>query len=88
MCAKSLYSCPTICDPLDWDYLCPWNSPGKNTGVVAMPSFRKIFPTQGLSLHLLHWQATFLPLVTLGGDYILKSLTLKRGNENENKGIF
>ena len=55
---------------------------------VIMPSFRKIFPTQGSSLHLLHWQATSLPLVTLGGDYILKSLTLKRGNENENKGIF
>ena len=33
--AKSLQSCPTLCDPIDG---CPpgshpWNSPGKNTGV-------------------------------------------------------
>ena len=27
-----------------------------------MPSSRGIFPTQGLNLHLLHWQAGSLPL--------------------------
>ena len=34
--AKSLQSCPTLCDPIDGSPLgpsCPWNSPGKNTGV-------------------------------------------------------
>ena len=37
--AKSLHSCPTLCDPIDgnppgspWDSR-PWDSPGKNTGV-------------------------------------------------------
>ena len=34
--AKSCQSCPTLCDPIDgqptW-LLCPWDSPGKNTGV-------------------------------------------------------
>ena len=33
--AKSLQSCPTLCDPIDWQparLLCPWDSPGKNTG--------------------------------------------------------
>ena len=35
--AKSLQSCPTLCDPIDvWQptrFPCPWDSPGKNTGV-------------------------------------------------------
>ena len=32
---KSLQSCPTLCDPIDSSPLgsCPWDSPGKNTGV-------------------------------------------------------
>ena len=35
MCAKSLQSYPTLCHPTDWParLLCPWDSPGKNTGV-------------------------------------------------------
>ena len=34
--AKSLQSCPTLCDPTDGSppgSPCPWDSPGKNTGV-------------------------------------------------------
>ena len=33
--AKSLQSCPTLCDPRDGSPpgSCPWDSPGKNTGV-------------------------------------------------------
>ena len=31
--AKSLQSCPTLCDPIDSRLPCPWDSPGKNTGV-------------------------------------------------------
>ena len=35
--AKSLQSCLTLCDPIDfWQPTrlpCPWDSPGKNTGV-------------------------------------------------------
>jgi len=34
--AKSLQSCPTLCDPIDGSpprLPCPWDSPGKNTGV-------------------------------------------------------
>ena len=32
-------SCPTLYNPMDCSLrlLCPWDSPGKNTGVVAMP---------------------------------------------------
>ena len=33
MRAKLLQSCPTLCDPRDGRLPCPWDSPGKNTGV-------------------------------------------------------
>ena len=40
--AKSLQSCPTLCDPRESSpprLSCPWNSPGKNTGVgLPFPS--------------------------------------------------
>ena len=48
--------------------LCPWDSPGKNTGVDCHALFQGIFLTQGLNphlLYLLHWQAHSLPLVHL-----------------------
>ena len=43
--------------------LCPWDSPGKHTGVGCHALLQGIFPTQGLNLsllHLLHWQADSL----------------------------
>jgi len=42
--------------------LCPWNSPGENTGVDCHFLLQQIFLTQGLNPHLLHWQAVSLPL--------------------------
>ena len=45
--------------------ICPWNVPGKNTGVGCSFLLQGIFPTQGSNpylLHLLHWQAGSLPL--------------------------
>ena len=36
VCVLVAQSCPTLCDPIDYRparLLCPWNSPGKNTGV-------------------------------------------------------
>ena len=62
--AKSLQSCPTLCDPMD--YSSPgssveegfsWGSPCKNSGVGCHVLLPGIFPTQGLSpclLGLLH----------------------------------
>ena len=35
-------------------FLCPWNSPGKNTGVGCHSFLQGIFQTQGLNLGLLH----------------------------------
>ena len=43
---------PVVPDLLD-GCLCPWNSPGKNTGVSCHFLLQGIFPTQGLNLHLL-----------------------------------
>ena len=68
MRAKLLQSCPTLCDPMEY------NLPGLSLhGIlqarildwVAMPSSRGIFPTQRSNLYLLsllHWQAGLLPL--------------------------
>ena len=65
VCAQSLQSCPTLCDPIVYSPSgSPWDSPGKNTGVeVAIP--QGIFPTQGSNLsllRLLHWLAGSSPL--------------------------
>ena len=49
--------------------LCPWDSPGKNTGVSCHALFQGIFLTQGSNPHLLclqHWQACSLPLAPPG----------------------
>ena len=49
--------------------LCPWDSPGKNTGAGCHGLLQGIFPTQRLNpglLHLVRWQVSSLPLVSLG----------------------
>ena len=49
--------------------LCPWNSPGKNTGEGCHALLPGIFLTQGLSPHLLCllcWKMDSLPLVPPG----------------------
>ena len=55
--AKSLQSCPTLCNPRDGSppgSLCPWDSPGKNTGVGSHSLRQGIFPVQELNLGLLN----------------------------------
>ena len=42
--------------------LCPWDFPGKNTGVGCHFLLQGIFLTQGLNSHLLHWWVDSLPL--------------------------
>ena len=42
--------------------LCPWDFPGKNTGVGCPFLLQGIFPTQGSNQRLLHWQMDSLPL--------------------------
>ena len=66
-CLLLLFSCYVV--SLLWPYglqptrlLCPWDFLSKNTGVSSHFFFQGNFPTQGLNLHLLHWQADCLPL--------------------------
>ena len=59
--------------------LCPWSSPGKNTGVGCHFLFQGIFPTQGWYLRLLcllHWLADSLLLSHLGSPFLDLWLTL------------
>ena len=48
-------SCLTLCDPMA-RLFCPWDFPGKNTGVGCHFLLQGIFPIQGSNLRLLHWQ--------------------------------
>ena len=72
MCAKSLLSCPTLCDPMDYSppgSSVHGDSPGKNTEVGCPALLQGIFLTQGSNPHLLcllHWQAGSLLLVPPG----------------------
>ena len=43
--------------------LCPWDFPGKNTGVDCHFLLQGIFLTQGWNPCLLHWEVDSLPLV-------------------------
>ena len=54
--AKSLQSCLTLrpCRLQPARLLCPWDSPGKNTGVGCHALLQGIFLTQGSTLCLLH----------------------------------
>ena len=57
-------SCLTLCDPM---LLCPWNSPGKNSGVGSHSLLQGIFRTQRLNPGLLHCrQIFFLPYEPAG----------------------
>ena len=56
MCVLVAQLHPTLCGPMDCgppDSLCPWNFPGKNTG-VSCHFLLQIFHTQGLNSGLLH----------------------------------
>ena len=55
--ARSLQSCPTLCDPRNC------SPPGSsNTGVCCHFLLQGLFPTQESNPCLLHWQADSLPL--------------------------
>ena len=68
--AKSLQLCLTLCNTIGcslWLF-CPWDSPGKNTGVDGHVFLQRLFQTQRLNMPLLpmlHWQEGSLPLAPL-----------------------
>ena len=71
MHAKSLQSCPILCDPMDCSLpgsSVHVDSPGKNTGVGCYALPQCIFPTQGLNRSLL-----------LAGEFFTTSGTWENG---------
>ena len=56
--------------------LCPWDFPGKNTGVGCHFFLQGIFLTQGWNWHLLHWQGNSLPLSHLGNNIMGNNIML------------
>ena len=49
--------------------LCPWDFPGKNTGVGCHFLLQGSFLTRGLNPHPLHWQGDSLPLSHQGSPF-------------------
>ena len=85
--AKSLQQCQTLCNLVDYSLpgrlLCPWDSPGKNTGVGCPFLLQGIFLTQGSNPHflcLLRWQVDFLPLTPPGKPSETTELSTKAGS--------
>ena len=72
--AKSLQLYATLYNPMDCivRFLCPWDSPGKITGVGCLFLLQRIFLTQGLNpcLLCLLWQVSSLPLVPAGKPFL------------------
>ena len=59
--AKSLQSCPTLCNPIDWTMKPtrlrrPWNSPGKNTGVGCHFLLQYMKVKSESEVKLTHWK--------------------------------
>ena len=63
----------TLCDPWPmWPtrVLCPWNSPGKNTGVGCYSLLQGIFPTHGLNLGL--WsEPAGKPIYSIAASFLI-----------------
>ena len=73
---QSCFSCSVISDSETLWLPCPWDSPGKSTGVGCHPLLQGLFLIQGLNPHLLHWQGDSLPLSHLGSpsNHVIWSL--------------
>ena len=79
MCASSSVSRVPLLRPHGLQparLLCPWDLPGKNTGVGCHFLLQGIFPTQGSNPSLLHWQVNFLPLRHQGSHAVYKTLLI------------
>ena len=86
---KSLKSCPTLCDPMDWS---PLGSSVHGILQARILEWVAISSSRGssrprdrthISLHLLHWQAGPLLLANLGSpwDGCIHSAAFKLGNQ-------
>ena len=91
MCAKSLPSCPTVCNPMDCspsDFSVHGILQASIPEWIAMPSSRRHSWPKGLRrclLRLLHWQVCSLSLVPPGKPRIMynkaKSISVCNGGQ-------
>ena len=94
VCAKSLQSDMTLCDPVDHAHQCPlsmgfsrkeyWSG-----GVGCCALLQGLFPTQGWNphlIHLLHWQAGSLPLVPTGSWFLYNKATRRDWKKYQKAG--
>jgi len=51
--------------------LCPWISPGKNTGMDSLSLLQEIFPTQGSNLGLPHYEQILYHLSYQGSSNLI-----------------
>ena len=82
MLAVRCHSVPKLCLTLLrlhklWSprLLCPWDFPGKNTGVGCHFLLQGIFPTWEWNPHLLHWQVGSLPLSHQGSPKLTGAIS-------------
>ena len=63
-------------------FLCPWDFPGKNTGVGSCSLLQGIFPTQGSNRGLLHCRQILYQLSHQGKDnYLFTQQTFPKAME-------
>ena len=79
MCVLVVQLCPTLCNPM----VCPWDSPGKSTGVGCHSLLEGILLTQGLNPRLLHCRQILYhlsyqgnPQLQVGSTYYMTEMTL------------
>ena len=83
-----LVTCLTLCNPMDYSLpgLCPWDFPGKNTGVGGHALPQGIFPTQGLYpclLWLLHCRWILYHWATGGAQVCIWECKIKLKSDAE-----
>ena len=61
--------------PQSTKLLCPWNSPGQNTGMGSCSLLHRIFPTQGSNPCLLHCRRILYCLSHQRSPYLLERLS-------------
>ena len=71
--------------------LCPWDFPGESTGVGCHCLLQGVFSTQGLNLHLLHWQVGSSPLSHQGSPrpfmVSIKTSTMSQRRPGPTRGM-
>ena len=93
MCAQSLQSCPTLCDPKGCSTpgsSVSGDSAGKNTGVGCHALLQGFFPTQGSNPGLLHCRQILYQLSHQGSPRIMECVvySFSRGSSQEkNQGL-